>query len=126
MSKSFQFLNQVGAHFRLRVSTAKRCFSVKNVFDQKNSVKTVFDQTNSVKTVFDQTNSIKMSRHVVRHEVVKSPEDDRQYRGLVLSNGLKAVLVSDPATDKSAAALDVHVGSMSDPQELPGLVKMFC
>lgn len=58
---------------------------------------------------------------VKRYDIVKSPEDDRLYRGLVLSNGLKAVLVSDPTTDKSAAALDVNVGCMSDPTELPGL-----
>jgi hypothetical protein len=69
------------------------------------------------------TTQVVVVRH---HEVVKSPEDDRSYRGLVLSNGLKAVLVSDPTTDKSAAALDVHVGSMSDPHELPGLVNTFC
>ena len=68
------------------------------------------------------TTQVVVVRH---HEVVKSPEDDRSYRGLVLSNGLKAVLVSDPTTDKSAAALDVHVGSMSDPHELPGLVNTF-
>ena len=60
---------------------------------------------------------------VVRKELIKSPEDDREYRGLILSNGIKAVLVSDPSTDKSAAALDVNVGSLSDPNELPGLVR---
>lgn len=33
-----------------------------------------------------------------------------QYRGLELTNGLKVLLVSDPTTDKSAAALDVNAG----------------
>ena len=47
--------------------------------------------------------------------IVKSGADERNYRGLVLENGMKVVLVSDPTTDKSAAALDVHIGSMSDP-----------
>lgn len=51
----------------------------------------------------------------------KSPGDERLYRGLELSNGLKVILVSDSTTDKSSAALDVHVGHMSDPEELPGL-----
>ena len=60
---------------------------------------------------------------VARKELIKSPEDDREYRGLILANGIKAVLVSDPSTDKSAAALDVNVGSLSDPNELPGLVR---
>ena len=61
---------------------------------------------------------------VQKYAIVKSPEDDREYRGLVLNNGLKVVLVSDPSSDKAAAALDVHVGSMSDPKELPGLVRI--
>ena len=58
-------------------------------------------------------------------EVEKSPNDNRDYRGLVLGNGLKVLLVSDTKTDKSAAALDVHVGHMRDPTELPGLAH-FC
>ncbi|OWR46486.1 putative metalloprotease, partial [Danaus plexippus plexippus] len=35
------------------------------------------------------------------------------------------LLVSDPTTDKSAAALDVNVGYLSDPDEVPGLAH-FC
>ncbi|XP_063837017.1 insulin-degrading enzyme [Ostrinia nubilalis] len=58
-------------------------------------------------------------------DIVKSQEDKREYRGLVLSNHLKVLLVSDPTTDKSAAALDVNVGYLSDPDELPGLAH-FC
>ena len=42
--------------------------------------------------------------------VVKSDEDKRHYRALILQNDLKVLLVSDPDTDKSAAALDVHIG----------------
>ncbi|XP_076044547.1 insulin degrading metalloproteinase isoform X2 [Oratosquilla oratoria] len=59
------------------------------------------------------------------NNVIKSEEDQRMYRVLVLDNGVKVLLVSDPKTDKSAAALDVHIGSMSDPWELPGLAH-FC
>ncbi|KAG6438646.1 hypothetical protein O3G_MSEX000111 [Manduca sexta] len=58
-------------------------------------------------------------------DIIKSQEDKRNYRGLVLSNRLKVLLVSDPTTDKSAAALDVNVGYLSDPEELPGLAH-FC
>nr|WBY50760.1 insulin degradation protein [Helicoverpa armigera] len=57
--------------------------------------------------------------------IVKPPEDKRHYRGLVLSNRLRVLLVSDITTDKSAAALDVNVGYLSDPEELPGLAH-FC
>ena len=35
------------------------------------------------------------------------------------------LLVSDPSTDKAAAAMDVHIGHMSDPPNLPGLAH-FC
>ena len=48
-------------------------------------------------------------------EIIKSGGDERNYRGLVLENGMKVVLVSDPTTDKAAAALDVNIGHMSDP-----------
>ncbi|KAI9368118.1 Metalloenzyme, LuxS/M16 peptidase-like protein [Aspergillus egyptiacus] len=47
--------------------------------------------------------------------------DDRSYRVIQLPNKLEALLVHDPETDKAAAAMDVHVGSFSDPQDLQGL-----
>ncbi|XKL64356.1 hypothetical protein PGB90_004442 [Kerria lacca] len=53
--------------------------------------------------------------------IKKSKHDQRLYRGLQLNNGLKALLISDPLTDKSAASLAVNVGSLNDFQELPGL-----
>lgn len=45
--------------------------------------------------------------------IIKSEEDKRSYRGLILSNQMKVLLVSDPNTDKSAAAMDVNVGKIS-------------
>jgi insulysin len=54
-------------------------------------------------------------------EVRKSPNDDREYRYLELDNGLKVLLVSDPATDKAAASLVVFRGSFHEPAEYPGL-----
>lgn len=45
--------------------------------------------------------------------IIKSAEDKRLYRGLELSNRMKVLLVSDPTTDKSAAAMDVNVGKVS-------------
>lgn len=47
----------------------------------------------------------------ITNDIVKSPEDKREYRGLELANGIKAMLISDPTTDKSSAALDVHIGN---------------
>lgn len=43
-------------------------------------------------------------------DIIKSEEDKRQYRGVELTNRMKILLVSDPNTDKSAAAMDVNVG----------------
>lgn len=50
-----------------------------------------------------------------------SPLDTRTYRSLTLQNQLRVLLVSDSASDKAAASLDVSVGNFSDPNELPGL-----
>ena len=75
-------------------------------------------------------------------QVAHSQEDKRSYRGLELNNGIKVktsvlrntpcsvtcsqvLLVSDETTDKSAAAMDIHIGHMSDPSNLPGLAH-FC
>lgn len=54
--------------------------------------------------------------------VVNKPlMDDREYRYIQLPNGIEALLVQDPTTDMAAAALDVGVGSLSDPEGLDGL-----
>ncbi|XP_033611295.1 insulin-degrading enzyme-like [Cryptotermes secundus] len=58
-------------------------------------------------------------------EIIKSAEDKRLYRCLELQNDMKLLLISDSSTDKSAASLDVNVGHMSDPSDLPGLAH-FC
>ncbi|CAG2108412.1 unnamed protein product [Medioppia subpectinata] len=51
-----------------------------------------------------------------------NPNDDkRDYKAIVLTNGLKVLLISDRKTDKSAAALTTGVGSMSDPRDVQGL-----
>jgi hypothetical protein len=43
-------------------------------------------------------------------EVVKKLNDNRLYKALTLSNGLKVLLVSDADSQRAAAAIDVHVG----------------
>lgn len=53
--------------------------------------------------------------------VSKSENDNRDYRYLTLSNNLRVLLISDPSAEKSAAALNVHVGSHQNPKERPGL-----
>jgi insulysin len=46
----------------------------------------------------------------VVENIPKSLQDNRGYRGMVLGNDLKVLLISDPATEKAAAALDVNIG----------------
>ncbi|GJJ71266.1 insulysin [Entomortierella parvispora] len=53
--------------------------------------------------------------------IEQSLNDDRLYRLIRLHNDLEVLLVQDPNVDKSAAALDVHVGHLSDPKNLQGL-----
>ncbi|GAA6060548.1 hypothetical protein JCM10212_006912 [Sporobolomyces blumeae] len=62
---------------------------------------------------------------VFSREIERSPNDDRAYRFVTLRNGLTALLISDPSTDKAAASLSVQVGHLSDPDDLPGLAH-FC
>ena len=54
-------------------------------------------------------------------QIVKSDNDSRQYRYVEFPNQLRVLLVSDEAAEKSAASLDVHVGSEQDPQNAQGL-----
>ena len=53
--------------------------------------------------------------------VIKSANDERQYRHIILDNKLDVLLISDPSTDKAAASLDVYVGSYQNPADREGL-----
>ena len=55
----------------------------------------------------------------------KSPADERIYRVIELPNKLEVLLCSDAVTEKSSAAMDVHVGHFSDPEQVAGLAH-FC
>ncbi|KAG0591845.1 hypothetical protein KC19_1G206700 [Ceratodon purpureus] len=54
-------------------------------------------------------------------EIRKPGNDSREYRAIVLPNELRVLLVSDPDTDKAAAAMSVNVGTFSNPEGLEGL-----
>ncbi|ORX91263.1 insulin-degrading enzyme, partial [Basidiobolus meristosporus CBS 931.73] len=62
---------------------------------------------------------------LLANKIEKSDTDDRSYRMIQLDNGLQAMLIHDPETDHGSAALDVHVGHLSDPENLQGLAH-FC
>ncbi|CAN0529727.1 unnamed protein product, partial [Scytosiphon promiscuus] len=53
--------------------------------------------------------------------IVKPDRDEREYRYLVLPNGLAVVLVSDSHTETAAASMFIRCGHMQDPAELPGM-----
>ncbi|KAF9261407.1 hypothetical protein L218DRAFT_930912 [Marasmius fiardii PR-910] len=53
---------------------------------------------------------------------IQKPETDyREYRIIKLRNGLKVTLVHDEKATKAAATLNVAVGHLSDPDDLPSL-----
>ncbi|KAF9203041.1 Insulinase (Peptidase M16) [Haplosporangium sp. Z 27] len=53
--------------------------------------------------------------------IEKPPNDERSYSLIRLKNSLEVLVIHDPKADKSAAALNVHVGHLSDPDNLQGL-----
>ena len=61
------------------------------------------------------------SQQALAEQVVKSPNDERQYRVVTLPNQLEVMLISDPNTEKSAAALSVGVGLLKDPMTQQGM-----
>lgn len=56
--------------------------------------------------------------------LVPASHQGRDHRLISLPNGLKALLISDPADDVAAAALSVAAGSFCDPPEIPGLAHL--
>ena len=59
-------------------------------------------------------------------DIEKPLLDDRQYRYLKLKNELRVLVISDQHADKSAASLDVNVGSFADKEyNISGLAH-FC
>ena len=56
-----------------------------------------------------------------RQPITKSENDDREYRYLRLTNGLRLVLISDVDTERAGVSLSVFRGNYSDPEEYQGL-----
>lgn len=72
--------------------------------------------SSSVNSIFDATIDLHTSTGVI-----KSENDKRNYRYLQLENKLRVLLISDPDTEKSAAALDINVGANQNPVDRTGL-----
>ena len=54
-------------------------------------------------------------------EIMKHPLDKSEVRTLVLENGIRVYLLSDPKFNVSAASISVEVGSLQDPDAREGL-----
>ncbi|XP_071576798.1 insulin-degrading enzyme-like [Temnothorax nylanderi] len=54
----------------------------------------------------------------------RKDNDRKKYRGLVLKNKMKILLISDSKTDISIAAMNVNIGYNKDPDDLPGLAHL--
>tara|TARA_R110002110_G_scaffold400317_2_gene616721 strand:+ start:79265 stop:82147 length:2883 start_codon:yes stop_codon:yes gene_type:complete len=54
-------------------------------------------------------------------EIIKSPNDIREYQYDTLKNGMKVIVVHDPKAIKSACSLEINVGSNHEPDAYPGL-----
>ena len=65
-------------------------------------------------TVFSCMNQTKTS-------LTQHPLDQSESRTLVLENGLKVYLLSDPKFNMSAASMAVEVGSLENPQDREGI-----
>jgi len=57
--------------------------------------------------------------------IIKSQQDDREYKLITLENELDVLLIHDKDTDIASASLSVNVGYLNDPDDLPGLAH-FC
>lgn len=67
------------------------------------------------------TDTVEPVGRVPPNQPIKSPNDEREYRYVVLPNNLRVLLVHAPASDRAAAAVSVARGSDHDPDEHPGL-----
>jgi len=66
-------------------------------------------------------NNINNDSYLALDDVVKGKSDWRQYRSLLLPNGITCVVVNDKESKTTAMAVTVGVGASFDPKELSGL-----
>lgn len=52
---------------------------------------------------------------------VVASTDQAQFRRLVLDNGLRVMLLSDPRLNRSSGSMSARVGQIDDPRETPGM-----
>lgn len=65
--------------------------------------------------------SLLLLASITQAAIEKSPNDSRDYLSFTLPNQMKVLVISDPATDKAAASLDLNVGTNANPKNRQGL-----
>jgi len=63
----------------------------------------------------DEWTPMKNDHRTSRLTMEKPMSDHREYKLVLLKNYLEALLVHDPTTEQSAAAMNVGIGYFSDP-----------
>ncbi|CAF4941848.1 unnamed protein product [Rotaria sp. Silwood1] len=77
---------------------------------------------NHIKSIYFVEYSVEDSTIIrIVDNIKKSEYDPWDYRGLELSNEMLIVLISHPNIDKAAVALDVSIGSLANPRDVPGI-----
>ncbi|CAL1713919.1 unnamed protein product [Somion occarium] len=71
------------------------------------------------------TNSSTSEYHVFSKPIRKSENDDREYRLIRLGNGLEAMVIQNAGAERAAACMNVAVGFLQDPDDMPGTAH-FC
>jgi hypothetical protein len=106
------------------------CFTAANILPNSLEIKKAFatiakeDISNELNK--DNKSVVDSITNVVKNEdIIKRANDKKKYEAFTLPNGIRVLLVSDSSSISAAAAIDVHVGSFNDPEDIPGLAH-FC
>ena len=62
-----------------------------------------------------------VSKNVSRIQIPTFPLERRQFEALTLENGMKILLISNPNTAVSGAAVSIETGSLEESNDLPGM-----
>ena len=92
-----------------------------NDLNQQNKLKTGEYQDKIIEDKLIEADQKPVEEETIFDNIRNCDLDPRGYRGVILKNKLKVILISDPQTELGAASLDVSIGSSSDPEEIQGL-----
>ena len=92
-----------------------------NDINQQKKLQTGKCQDKTIKDKLIEADQKPVEEETVFNNIRNCDLDPRGYRGVILKNKLKVILISDPQTDLSAASLDVNIGSSLNPEKIQGL-----